>query len=190
VTRLALSALAAGTILPACTPSGGPALGTPPDGAAASSAASPWATASASASGPPLTRDPTTPSGPRPEGAVAAARAYIAAFNLAAQTGDTTAYDAVVSAGCACRQPFLSSFVDALRTHHWHTDARRVVVRVTVVRRRGPGALVDVSFRVDPYRVLDATGRTVRAGRSDRGVLRISLVRAADGWLVVEAVRR
>ena len=137
----------------------------------------------------PTSASPTsTPHGP---GAPTdAARAYIAAYNAAAQHADTSSYDRIVAPGCACREPFLSSFVGSLRRHHWHTDARRVITSVQVVRRAGTGAIVDVAFRVDGYRVLDARDHTVMPGAPDTGVLRISLVRSDARWVVADAVRR
>ena len=119
-----------------------------------------------------------------------AALAYIDAYDIAAQDGDTTAYERIVAPGCPCREPFLRAFVGSLRSHHWHTDARRVVTSVTLVRRAGAGAVVDVAFRVDPYRVLDVHDRTVMPGRPDRAVLRISVVLTGGRWLVADAVRR
>ena len=137
---------------------------------------------------PTIPRRTATPRGP---GAPTdAARAYIAAYNAAAQHADTSAYDRIVAPGCACREPFLSSFVGSLRSHHWHTDARRVITSVRVVRRAGTGAIVDVAFRVAGYRVLDARGHTVMPGAPDTGVLRISLVRSDARWVVSDAVRR
>jgi len=125
-----------------------------------------------------------------PVSAVAAARAYVDAYDRAAQTGDTTEYDRIVAPGCPCREPFLTSFVASLRAHHWHTDARRVITAVWLVRTAGAGAIVDVGFRVAPYRVLDVHGSTVMPGEPDHAVLRISLVRSDGRWVVADAVRR
>lgn len=134
---------------------------------------------------------PSPTSTPRGPGAPTdAARAYIRAYNAAAQRADTSGYDLIVAPGCPCREPFLSSLVGALRSHHWHTDARRVITSVRVVRRAGTGAIVDVAFRVAGYRVLDARGHTVMPGAPDTGVLRISLVRSDARWVVADAVRR
>ncbi|HVU74927.1 MAG TPA: hypothetical protein VHE83_18330 [Mycobacteriales bacterium] len=146
--------------------------------------------ATPSAAPPPLSPPPPSPSAPAPDSAVAAARAYLAAYDAAADSGDTTAYDRIVAPGCRCREPFLTDFVGALRTHHWHTDAHRSVTAVHVVRRAGSGAVVDVTFHVDAYRVLDADDRTVMAGHPDHATLRISLVRTDGRWVVADAVRR
>jgi hypothetical protein len=127
---------------------------------------------------------------PAPATAFAAAHAYIDAFDTAADSGDTAAYDRIVTPGCPCREPFLSSFVASLRAHHWHTNARRVITAAHVVRAIGSGAIVDVAYRVAPYRVLDADSHTVLVGRPDHATLRLSLVRAGGRWLVADAVRR
>ena len=170
-------ALLLGAVATGCTGGSTPATGHVPAPTPNSAAASP-----SSASPTSGVRGPGSP--------VDAARAYVTAYNAAAQRADTSSYARMVAPGCPCREPFLSSFVGSLLSHHWHTDARRIITSAQVVRRAGTGAIVDVAFRVAAYRVLDAQGHTVMPGQPDAGVLRISLVRSDARWVVADAVRR
>lgn len=112
--------------------------------------------------------------------------AYFAAINTALQTGDLSQYSALHLPGCqACKN--LSELVRSTAAKgHRFEGATDVIDSYTIPPVKAPNAVVDVRFRVTPYRIVAADGSEVdtSAGSAQHTLIVFNLV---DGrWLVGE----
>jgi hypothetical protein len=90
----------------------------------------------------------------------ATARAYIADFNIALATGDTTKIEALTSPTCGCRQ--LVNTINQMAAQGQRYDGVVFTVKSIDVTYLAAGASGDVKFSISAGRVVDAAGNEVR----------------------------
>ncbi|HEY3924985.1 MAG TPA: DUF6318 family protein [Acidothermaceae bacterium] len=88
------------------------------------------------------------------------AQAYIADFNIALATGDTTKIEALTSPTCGCRQ--LVNTINQMSAHGQRYDGVVFTIKSIDVTYLAAGAAGDVKFSISAGRVVDVAGNEVR----------------------------
>jgi hypothetical protein len=88
------------------------------------------------------------------------AQEYIADFNIALATGDTTKIEALTSPTCGCRQ--LVNTINQMSAQGQRYDGVVFTIKSIDVTYLAAGAAGDVKFSISAGRVVDAAGNEVR----------------------------
>jgi hypothetical protein len=136
-----------------------------------------------------LSTPPPTPSAAPSEGTsdadvLAAVRRYNDAFVQSFRTGAQEPYDRMTAAECPCRAPIHSALA-TLRTEGWTTTLDSRITNVTLAKRVGVGAKVEVHLDGAPYKILDKTGAVVRDGKPSTNHDILNLIYQHGRWIVV-----
>jgi hypothetical protein len=117
------------------------------------------------------------------EAVLAAARAYVAAVEVAARTGDPSEFRSITTADCNCRSA-VEKIAEQLRKDGQSQDVRyRFVDPPRVVVRNMTVADVAVSIESEPYAVTNSSGVVIATHDPDGGKFVVSFRREGDSWV-------
>jgi hypothetical protein len=112
---------------------------------------------------------------------LAAARAYVHAFQTSIQSRDLSALDAVATKSCECREGAFR-FVDALTRAHQRADVRLASTAERIVSKNSRNAEVTFVLVNAPYSLIDDSGKPVGSGAAGSVPTTLYLERIGSGW--------
>lgn len=118
------------------------------------------------------------------EQVLAAVRAYYAAVNYAAETGDTSRVLATTTPECSCRS--VASYIDGLQAKgQGLRNARNELGGLRVTQVTASFAVVAVNYLSPRHQVVDLkSGRILETFPSKRFVAQVTVKAVASNWLV------
>ncbi len=112
--------------------------------------------------------------------------AYFAGVNRAAATGDLTAFEAAHGPECTACTTFSDLIRSTTAKGQRFEGATDVVESYTIPDFQGPNAVVDVRFRVAPYRIVAADGTVVSTSQGSSRRSLIVMNQVGGRWIVGE----
>lgn len=126
---------------------------------------------------------PTPTLDPNSDAAVIdAAYKYVAAFQVAARTGDPSEFFAITLNSCACRVG-AQRLVDQLSATHHHTNATLTANNIEVKSRKGGRAELTFTISNAPYQVLDEANGVVGDAPAARQAVDVSFELQGQRWI-------